>query len=870
MDISRTYRPSDTEDTWYKHWLDKGYFHSRPDTREPYTIVMPPPNVTGVLHMGHVLNNTIQDVLIRRARMLGKNACWVPGTDHASIATEARVVKMLREKGIKKSDLSREEFLQYAWEWKEKYGGIILQQLRKLGCSCDWERTCFTMDPAYSDDVTDVFIQLYKEGKIYRGLRMINWDPEAKTALSNEEVIYREQESALYFVRYRIKNSDTFITVATTRPETIPGDTALCVHPDDARYQKYIGGTCLVPLVDREVPVIADPYVDRTFGTGALKVTPAHDANDYELGLRHNLEVIDIMHADGTLNANAKILVGEDRFSARKKILALLEEAGLLEKTETLQNSVGFSERTDAQVEPRLSMQWFLRMQELAEPALKAVLEGKIRLHPGKYVNTYKYWMENVRDWCISRQLWWGQRIPAWYNGEGDYVVAKSREEAESMFRAQGKSRDNLHQDADVLDTWASSWLWPLSVFDGLKDPDGEIRYYYPTNTLVTAPEIIFFWVARMIMAGYHYRGEKPFTDVYFTGTVRDNKRRKMSKSLGNSPEPLDLIRDFGADGVRMGILLCSPAGNDIVYDDKLLEQGRNFANKLWNAARLISGWTPEKGSQASQDAAVVWFTARLNACVGQVNALFEEFRISEALMALYTFVWEDFCSWYLEWIKPTAGKNMAAQTYEKTLNFLEAILKMLHPFMPFITEELWHRTGKRNADLIVSPWPAAEEPDPEVLEQVETLKRLIVRIRELRALNGISPKETLQLVAGRDFLKDMRPFIPALQKLANIASPLKSLPPDGHFIPFLAGRDAFKLGINKTADTGAELERLQSQLNYQRGFLESVERKLQNAKFVQGAPAEIVETERKKKADALEKIRILEESLSHLKGSGN
>ncbi|MFI5173169.1 MAG: valine--tRNA ligase, partial [Chitinophagales bacterium] len=645
MEISKTYDPAEIEDKWYAHWMSKNYFRSVPDGREPYTIVIPPPNVTGVLHMGHMLNNTLQDLLIRRARMMGKNACWVPGTDHASISTEAKVVGMLRERGIKKSDLTREEFLNYAWEWKEKYGGIILQQLKKLGASCDWERTSFTMDRGYYEDVVNVFIELYNRGHIYRGLRMINWDPEAKTALSNEEVFYKDITSKLHYVKYQIKDSDDFITVATTRPETILGDTAIAVHPDDERYHDFIGKTALVPIINREIPIISDTYVEKEFGTGALKVTPAHDENDYQLGLKHNLKIIDTFNEDGTLNENAEILIGEDRFVARKKMVALLEENGQLTKIEDLKNSVGFSERTDAVVEKRLSMQWFLSMKEISEPALQNVVNGNIKLHPSKYINTYKHWMENVRDWCISRQLWWGHRIPAWYNSTGDFVVAKTKTEAEKLFAEKNHLFNDIYQDPDVLDTWASSWLWPISVFNGLEDKDGDIKYYYPTNTLVTAPEILFFWVARMIIAGYLFEGDKPFTDVYLTGIVRDKQRRKMSKSLGNSPDPLDLIAKYGADAVRMGMLLCSPAGNDIIYDEKLIEQGRNFNNKIWNVLRLIKGWEVTPGNNEKNKAAILWFESKLNRVIRSTNEHFDNFRISDALMELYSFVWDDFCS---------------------------------------------------------------------------------------------------------------------------------------------------------------------------------------------------------------------------------
>ncbi len=864
MEISKTYNPSEIEDKWYTHWMNKKYFHSMPDDREPYTIVIPPPNVTGVLHMGHMLNNTIQDLLIRRARMMGKNACWVPGTDHASISTEAKVVGMLREMGIKKSDLSREEFLNYAWQWKEKYGGIILQQLKKLGASCDWDRTNFTMDPEYYEDVINVFIELYNRGFIYRGLRMINWDPEAKTALSNEEVFYKDVVSKLHYVKYHIKDSNEFITVATTRPETILGDTAICVHPDDDRYHHLIGKTALVPIINREIPIIADNYVEKEFGTGALKVTPAHDENDYALGLKHGLEIIDTFNEDGTLNEKAQILIGADRFVARKKMVILLEENGQLEKIEDLKNSVGFSERTDAVVEKRLSKQWFLSMKDISKPALENVMNGNIRLHPNKFINTYTHWMENVRDWCISRQLWWGHRIPAWYNQDGEYVVAKTKEEAENLFIGKNLSSDAIMQDPDVLDTWASSWLWPISVFDGLQHPDGEIKYYYPTNTLVTAPEILFFWVARMIISGYLFQGDKPFSDVYLTGIVRDKQRRKMSKSLGNSPDPLDLINKYGADAVRLGMLLCSPAGNDIIYDEKLVEQGRNFNNKIWNVLRLIKGWEIGPGENTENRAAINWFEAKLNSVIRSINEHFDNFRISDALMELYSFIWDDFCSWYLEFIKPEFGQPIDNFTYEKTIAFFEQLLKLLHPIMPFITEEIYHTLNNRHDDIIVAAYPISEPINENYLTQGESAKDLIIKIRDARAKNNISPKEKLPLfiVGG---LHQFESFHFLITKLGNISEFKTAEGIIENAISFLSGSEKFFLPANQAIDIEQERKKLRDELEYQKGFLASVQKKLSNEKFVSGAPEIVVAAEKKKLSDAEEKVKMLESSLARL-----
>ena len=865
MEISKTYKPSEIEDKWYAHWMNKNYFHSEPDAREPYTIVIPPPNVTGVLHMGHMLNNTIQDVLIRRARMLGKNACWVPGTDHASISTEAKVVSMLREKGIKKSDLSREQFLEYAWEWKEKYGGIILQQLKKLGASCDWERTNFTMDPLYYDDVINVFIDLYEKGFIYRGKRMINWDPDAKTALSNEEVFYKDVVSKLYYVSYKLKDEDGFVTIATTRPETILGDTAVCVHPDDERYKNLIGKTLFVPLIGREIKIIADTYVDKDFGTGALKITPAHDINDYELGIRHKLEIIDIFNEDGTLNASAQLFIGEDRFTARKKIIAKLEETGQLIKSEEIKNSVGYSERTDAVVEPRLSLQWFLAMKELSKPALENVLNGNIKLHPHKFISTYKHWMENVKDWCISRQLWWGHRIPAWYNKDGEIVVAKTKEEAELLFAQKDQNSENIYQDPDVLDTWASSWLWPISVFKGFENKQGDINYYYPTNTLVTAPEILFFWVARMIISGYEYRNEKPFNDVYLTGIVRDKLRRKMSKSLGNSPDPLDLINQYGADAVRMGMLLSSPAGNDIIYDEKLVEQGRNFNNKIWNVLRLVKGWQIQGEHKQENYPAINWFEAKLNQIIKEVNDHFESFRISDALMCLYNFVWDDFCSWFLEFIKPEFGKPIDKYSFEKTLEFFDKILQLLHPFLPFITEEIFHLLQERKTDIIVSEIPGSAYFENRYLFAGNHATELISKIRDTRAKNEISIKEPLQLFADEMRAEHYQGFEPLIMKLGNLSAFDVSQTEPLNAVPFIIHNTKYFLVMNKILDHEVERKKLNRELEYLKGFLVSIEKKLSNEQFVKAAPDSVIQAERKKKSDTEQKISFIQESLLNL-----
>ncbi|MGB3946445.1 MAG: valine--tRNA ligase [Bacteroidia bacterium] len=873
MEIPKTYDPKITEDKWYAHWQKHKFFKSTPDEREPYTIVIPPPNVTGVLHMGHMLNNTIQDVLIRMKRMQGYNACWVPGTDHASIATEAKVVALLKEKGIKKSDLSREDFLKHAWEWKEKYGGIILKQLEKLGASCDWDRTRFTMEDDLSEAVIDVFIDLYNKKQIYRGVRMVNWDPQGLTAVSDEEVIYKEVNSKLYYVKYKIEGSEEFITIATTRPETILGDTAICVHPDDERYKHLKGKKAIVPIANRAVPIIFDTYIDMEFGTGALKVTPAHDINDYNLGIKHNLEVIDTIAADGKMSAAAQFYIGEDRFVVRKKIAKDIEELGQLVKVEDIKNKVGYSERTDAVIEPRLSMQWFLKMDEVSKPALENVLNGEIKLIPDKFINTYKHWMENVHDWCISRQLWWGQRIPAWYDDKGNTVVCKTKEEALERFKILDSSikAENIRQDEDVLDTWFSSWLWPISVFDGFKNPNGkDINYYYPTNDLVTAPEILFFWVARMIIAGYEYRGAKPFTNVYLTGIVRDKLGRKMSKSLGNSPDPIDLIEKYGADGVRVGMLLCSPAGNDLPFDDSMCEQGRNFSNKIWNAFRLIKGWeiNPTGTQSDSSKIAVEWFDARFNEQLNIINDLYSKYRMSEALMTTYKLVWDDFCAWYLEMVKPefVDGKSLPIDkaTYDATIIFFEKILKVLHPFMPFITEEIWSLIKVRDEKdcIIVAEWPEViTTSDTSIVHFFSIEQRLISSIREFRNKKGLSPKEKIDLFyKGKN--KDKR-FESIVLKLANLNKIAESTDTITNAHSFVIDVEYF-IPINNI-NIEAEKERLAKDLEYNKGFLKSVEIKLSNEKFVANAKPELIANERKKQADAEAKIKAIEDQLASL-----
>ena len=872
IEIPKTYEASKAEQKWYPYWLNKGYFHSTPDDREAYTVVIPPPNVTGVLHMGHMLNNTIQDVLVRRARMLGKNVCWVPGTDHASIATEAKVVQKLRKEGIKKSDLTRDEFMVHAMEWKDKHGGIILDQLKKLGASCDWERTSFTMDPEYSDSVIDTFIDLHKKGKIYRGVRMVNWDPEATTALSDEEVIYKEVNSKLYHVRYKVADTDDhWITIATTRPETILGDSAICVNPNDERYTSLHGKEVIVPLTNRRIPVIADDYVDMEFGTGCLKVTPAHDINDYELGKKHNLETIDIFNDNGKLNEKGLHYKGKDRFDVRKEISKELDEKGYLVKTEDHINKVGFSERTDAVIEPKLSLQWFVSMKELSEPALENVMNGNIAFHPEKFKNTYKHWLENVKDWCISRQLWWGHRIPAWYYGQGaeDFVVAKTLEEAiQFATKKAGKTItiSDLRQDEDVLDTWFSSWLWPISVFNGITQPGNEeIKYYYPTNDLVTAPEIMFFWVARMIIAGYEYMGELPFKNVYYTGIVRDKLGRKMSKSLGNSPDPLDLIDKYGADGVRVGILISSPAGNDLPFDTSQCEQGRNFANKIWNAFRLVTSWEVKDIEQPNSSLkGIEWFNAKFNQQLKEINELFDKFKISEALMATYKLVWDDFCSWYLEIIKPGYEQPIDSKTYIATLTFFEKILKLIQPFTPFIAEELWHLITERKEgdDLVISAWPSIEKYDETVLKNFLNAEEIITNIRNVRKENNIANKVKMDLFIKKNEELDIT-FDSVVLKMGNLSQLEYITDKITNANSFLVKSNEFYIPFGDSIDLEAERKKIEEELDYTKGFLKMVQGKLTNEKFVSGAPEAVVANERKKEADAIHKIAILEDKLT-------
>jgi len=882
MEIKSKYNPAETEDKWYSYWMEQGFFKSVPDEREPYTIVIPPPNVTGVLHMGHMLNNTIQDILVRRARMLGKNACWVPGTDHASIATEAKVVEKLKADGIEKQSLSRDEFLKYAWEWKEKHGGIILEQLKKLGASCDWDRTCFTMDEIRSKSVIKVFVDLYNKGLIYRGIRMVNWDPKAKTAISDEEVNHKEIKSNLYHIRYLIENSDNqYVTIATTRPETILGDTAVCVNPNDERFHYLKGKRALVPLINRSVPIIEDEYVDMEFGTGCLKITPAHDINDYEIGIRHNLETIDILNDDGTLNENAIIFIGEDRFVVRKKIVEKLKEAGNLVKIEDYDNKVGFSERTDVPIEPKLSLQWFLKMKELAKPALDAVMNDEIKFHPAKYKNLYKHWMENVKDWNISRQLWWGHRIPVWYTSPslgglgGAFVVANSSLEALELARQQTGNNSlvlsDLKQDEDVLDTWASSWIWPLSVFDGLNHENKEIDYYYPTNDLVTAPEIIFFWVARMIMAGYEFRNTYPFKNVYFTGIVRDKLRRKMSKSLGNSPDPLDLIAKYGADGVRVGMLLCSPAGNDILFDESLTEQGRNFANKIWNAFRLVKTWQVDNSipQPESSKIAVKWFENKLQQEMQILNNHFDKYRISDALMAVYNLFWDEFSSWYLEIIKPDYQQPIDEQTYNSTLCFFDDLIHLLHPFMPFITEEIWHqlKERKKGESLMIEPLPQLNSFSENMLQQIEKIKEVIVNIRTIRKNQNISFKEKLELavLAGEDGYYPL--FNPLLEKMGMLSNINEVSQKVENTSSFFIKSSEFFLMVNANINVDEEITKLEKEIIRLEKFLDSVLFKLNNPKFLANAPESLLELENRKKTDTESKIKALKESIDGLRG---
>ncbi len=872
MTISTKYQPQNVEDKWYQHWLDRGYFNSKPNPdKEPYAIVIPPPNVTGVLHMGHMLNNTIQDVLIRKARMEGKEACWVPGTDHASIATEAKVVAMLKAMGIDKRDISREEFIGHAWEWTHKYGGIILEQLKKLGASCDWDRTSFTMNDQYYQDVIRVFVDLYHKGYIYRGVRMVNWDPVGKTALSDEEVNYKEVQSNLYCVKYSLENSEETLTIATTRPETILGDTAICINPHDQRYTHLAGKKAVVPLVNRVVPIILDEYVSMEFGTGCLKVTPAHDLNDYELGLKHNLETIDILNDDGTLNEHAQNYSGLDRFEARKLIVDDLKELGQLVKVEDYMNNVGFSERTDAVIEPKLSMQWFMKMDQLSKPALDHVLNGDIKFYPSKFINTYKHWMNNIRDWCISRQLWWGHRIPAYYLPDGSFVVAETPEQALQLAKSKDSSIEaaDLRQEEDVLDTWASSWLWPIAVFDGIRDPENqEINYYYPTMDLVTAPEILFFWVARMIIAGYEFREDKPFQNVYLTGIVRDKQRRKMSKSLGNSPDPLELIAQYGADGVRTGMLFSSPAGNDLLFDEKLCQQGRNFANKIWNALRLVKGWEVVEGQDTKNQQAFTWFSNRCNQAIVEIEDHFSKFRISDALITVYKLVWDDFCSWYLEIIKPAYQQPIDSYTYGVTIDFFETLMKLLHPFMPFLTEEVWHNLGQRDQDqaITIAQWPVAASYETGILKEAVRVFELISQIRNVRVQTSTPPREKIELYVKTSAQDLYQPYSFMIQKLGNLSKvEFCDVIPELEGSNFVLRDDECLLITPQNTDPDQDRVQLEKELEYTRGFLAAVEKKLSNQRFVENAPEQVVQNERKKKEDAEAKIKTLETSLSKL-----
>ncbi|MBW3130852.1 valine--tRNA ligase [Hymenobacter profundi] len=876
MSIAKTYSPADVEAKWYQRWQEKGFFHAKPNPRKPaYSVVIPPPNVTGVLHMGHMLNNTIQDVLVRRARMQGKEACWVPGTDHASIATEAKVVALLQEKGISKKDLTREEFLTHAWDWKEKYGGIILEQLKKLGASCDWDRTRFTMEPELTEAVLRVFVDLYRKGQIYRGVRMVNWDPKGGTALSDEEVIPKDTIAKMYHLKYEVVGTEgQALTVATSRPETIMADVAVAVNPNDPRYTHLIGQRVRIPLLGREIPVIGDEYVSIDFGTGALKVTPAHDLNDYELGLKHNLPVIDILNNDGTLNEKAVLYVGQDRFAARRNVVKDLEEAGLLDKVEEYASVLQTSERTGAVIEPRLSLQWFCKMDHMAKKALEVVENDEIKLHPPKFKNMYRSWMENVRDWCISRQLWWGQRIPAYYLPDGSFVVALDMEEALKLAREQSGNQNlqasDLRQDEDVLDTWFSSWLWPISVFDGFKDPDNaDINYFYPTDDLVTAPEILFFWVARMIMAGLEYRKEVPFRNVYLTGIVRDDQGRKMSKQLGNSPDPLDLIAQYGADGVRTGMLFSSPAGNDLLFDIKLVEQGRNFTNKLWNAFRLTQGWEVDAALPFANQKAVEWFGAKLQTTLAELDEHFEKFRMSDALMTVYKLVWDDFCSVYLEMVKPAYQAPIDAETLRHTTAYLETLLKLLHPFMPFITEEIWHELAERTDKdyLCVAAWP---KPQPvaggaELLARMSQALDVVAGIRNIRNQKGLGPNKPLTLAAKTDDVQLLQDYDGILRKLGALTEINVVDVAPAAAVGFVSGGSEFFIPLEGQIDLGAEKERLTKELEYAQGFRDSVQKKLANEKFVQNAKPDLVERERQKLADAEAKITALEQSLAAL-----
>ena len=875
MELASKYNPADVEGKWYQYWLDHKLFSSKPDGREPYTVVIPPPNVTGVLHMGHMLNNPIQDILVRRARMEGKNACWVPGTDHASIATEAKVVNKLAAQGIKKTDLTRDEFLKHAWEWTDEHGGIILKQLRKLGASCDWDRTAFTMDEKRSESVLKVFVDLYNKGLIYRGVRMVNWDPKALTALSDEEVIYKEEHSKLYYLKYMVEGDPEgrYAVVATTRPETIMGDTAMCINPNDPKNTWLKGKKVIVPLVGRVIPVIEDDYVDIEFGTGCLKVTPAHDVNDYMLGEKYNLPSIDIFNDNGTLSEAAGLYIGMDRFDVREQIEKDLAAAGLLEKVEAYTNKVGFSERTNVPIEPKLSMQWFLKMQHFADMALPPVMNDELKFYPAKYKNTYKNWLENIKDWCISRQLWWGHRIPAYFLPEGGYVVAATPEEALALAKEKTGNADlkleDLRQDEDCLDTWFSSWLWPISLFDGINNPGNEeINYYYPTSDLVTGPDIIFFWVARMIMAGYEYEGKMPFQNVYFTGIVRDKLGRKMSKSLGNSPDPLDLIEKYGADGVRMGMMLSAPAGNDILFDDALCEQGRNFNNKIWNAFRLIKGWevSAEVPVPEASELAIRWFEAKQNEVAAEVADLFSKYRLSEALMAVYKLFWDEFSSWYLEMIKPAYGQPINRKVYEATIGFFDNLLHLLHPFMPFITEELWQHLCDRTdgESLMVSPLSMSALVDEDIIREFEVVKEVISNIRSIRLQKNIAQKETLELqVIGEN---PVVAFNAVIMKMCNLSSiNIVENKADGA-ASFMVGTTEYAVPLGNMIDVEAEIARMEAELKHKEGFLQGVLKKLGNEKFVNNAPAAVLEMERKKQADAESIIKSLKESIAALK----
>lgn len=868
MNLAQHYTANEVESKWYKKWLENKYFHSEPNDKKPYTIVIPPPNVTGILHMGHVLNNTLQDILIRRARMQGYNACWVPGTDHASIATEARIVAKLRDEGIDKYSLTREEFMKYAWEWKEKHGGIILEQLKKLGASCDWDRTTFTMDENYYKSVIHVFVDLYNKGLIYRSHRMVNWDPQALTALSDEEVIYKKTNSKLYYVKYYLTDNSGYVVIATTRPETILADTAVAVNPNDDRYKHLIGKKVFVPLVKREISIIADEYVDPEFGTGCLKVTPAHDLNDYEIGKKHNLEIIDIFTPDAHLNEKAKFLVGQDRLEARKNIINLLDQEGNIEKIEDYENNVAYSERTDVPIEPRLSLQWFLKVKELSQPALQVVLDGTIKFYPDKVINTYRHWMENIKDWCISRQLWWGHRIPVWYLPNGDFVVAHDEDEAFLLAQAKNPNiqKNDLKQDEDVLDTWFSSWLWPIAVFNGIIEPDNkDINYYYPTNDLVTAPEILFFWVARMIMAGLEYRKQVPFYNVYFTGIVRDKSGRKMSKSLGNSPDPIDLINKYGADGVRMGMLFASPLGNDLLFDESLCEQGRNFSNKIWNALRLVKMWQIDnsKTPNAINNQSIIWFREQLNASIIEINKNFAEYRISDALKIVYKTIWDYFCSWYLELIKPPYGQAIDSFTYYKTIDFFKTLMQLLHPFMPFITEEIWHLLDNNENDndtIMFTDWPVVDNYDEKIIDEINFIFELISTIRSLKKQYNLSNNDLEIYYNNSEFKDIIDKYSELIKKMTQIQS-ITNKVPQMNTAETLVRTLTISIPIPET-NLEEEKEKIIKELEYYKGFLNNVNKKLENENFVNKAPASVIENERKKQQDALKKIESLEELL--------